>query len=84
MLKPGGILLVGTPVGRERLCFDANRVFDPQTIVDAFKGLRLSRFAVIGETAGGAVDDAEFRRARECSQGCGLFVFEKPDVGRGV
>ena len=67
----------GTPVGRERLCFDAHRVFDPQTIVDAFDGLKLRSFALINDEGQGITENASFDEARRCSYGCGLFVFEK-------
>jgi SAM-dependent methyltransferase len=77
VLRPGGELLLGTPVGRERLCFDAHRVFDPQTVVAAFDGLALQHFALIDDS-GVAIDPtADFNRARECGYGCGLFRFTK-------
>jgi len=77
VLAPGGVLLVGTPVGRERLCFDAHRVFDPQTVRHAFAELTLDSFALIDDSGDGIVDDAQFVRARQCEYGCGLFVFSK-------
>ncbi len=77
VLKPGGKLLLGIPVGRERLCFDAHRVFDPQTIVDAFDELKLSSFALIDDAGHDIIEAAAFEEARRCGYGCGLFVFEK-------
>jgi SAM-dependent methyltransferase len=77
VLAPGGLLLLGTPVGRERLCFDAHRVFDPQTIVDAFGGLRLDRFSLIDDRGNGVIENPRFEEARRCSYGCGLFLFRK-------
>lgn len=77
VLRPEGKLLLGTPVGRERLCFDAHRVFDPQTIVDAFDGLKLRSFALINDEGQGITENASFDEARRCFYGCGLFVFEK-------
>ena len=78
VLAPGGRLLLGTPVGRERICFDAHRVFDPETIVGAFKGLMLDEFLLIDDDGRGIISDASFEQARRCGYGCGLFVFEKP------
>jgi len=78
VLKPGGLLLLGTPVGKQRLCFDAHRVFDPQTAVEAFQGLRLEEFALIDDAGQGIARNASFEAARQCSFGCGLFVFTKP------
>lgn len=81
VLKPGGLLILGTPVGRERLCFDGQRVFDPQTIVDSFAGLRLVRFSLITDSCKGVVEDAKFDQAREYSCTGGLFLFEKAGTG---
>jgi SAM-dependent methyltransferase len=78
VLAHGGWLLLGTPVGRERLCFDAHRVFDPETIVQAFRGLALAEFFLVDDTGLGIIADASFEQARRCEYGCGLFVFEKP------
>jgi SAM-dependent methyltransferase len=77
VLTVGGILLLGTPVGRERLCFDAHRIFDPQTVVDAFAGLQLEEFSLIDDKGMGILQNASFAKARCCRYGCGLFIFRK-------
>ncbi len=77
VLGLGGRLLIGTPVGRQRLCFDAHRIFDPQTIVDIFSPLRLLEFALINDQGGAPEQQASFESARACSYGCGLFMFSK-------
>ena len=76
VLQPGGRLLVSTPVGRERLCFDAHRVFDPYTIVDMFGSLTLSQFGMIDDK-GKLHETATLDQGRACEYGCGLFVFTK-------
>jgi SAM-dependent methyltransferase len=82
VLAPGGRLLLGTPVGRERLCFDAHRVFDPRTIIDSFSALDLLEFHLIDDRATSIRENAPIESARGCEYGCGLFVFEKPqDAG---
>ena len=81
VLAPGGILLFGTPVGRERVCFDAHRVFDPGTVVQIFAGLRLVEFSLIDDTGQWRETGASFDEARACSYGCGLFRFEKAGPG---
>lgn len=78
VLAPGGRLLLGTPVGRERLMFDAHRVFDPDTVVEMFPGLRLEEFSLIDDAGLAVVPHASFAAARACEYGCGLFVFTKP------
>lgn len=77
VLQPKGLLILGTPVGKERLCFDAHRIFDPQTVLDAFSGLHLEQFSLIDDSGVGIVKDATFSLARRCNNGCGLFLFTK-------
>ena len=38
ILAPGGRLYLGTPIGRERVCFNSERVFSPKTILEALSG----------------------------------------------
>lgn len=75
VLAPSGHLLIGTPVGRERLCFDAHRVFDPETITKAFLPLCLESFHLIDDRGEQIQFDAAFDLARGCEYGCGLFRF---------
>jgi SAM-dependent methyltransferase len=77
VLSAGGILLIGVPTGRERLCFDAHRIFDPDTIRDAFRPLRLLEFHLIDDSGTGIRRNASFDLARSCEYGCGLYVFGK-------
>ena len=44
-LKPGGNLYVSVPVGRERVEFNAHRVFAASTIVEAFGELKLAEYS---------------------------------------
>jgi len=77
VLATGGKLLLATPVGRERVCFDAHRIFDPQTIVEAMQPLNLVEFHLIDDQALSIIKNASFDAARRCEFGCGLFVFTK-------
>jgi SAM-dependent methyltransferase len=79
VLAPGGTLLLSTPVGRERVCFDAHRVFDPATIAGACTGLRLEQFSLIDDV-NRLHAPATFDAAKACEYGCGLFVFSKPGM----
>ena len=80
VLSPGGDLLIATPVGRRRVCFNAHRVYDHQDFAELFAGLDLVEFALIpdGAVADGLLYDppAELVRAQE--YGCGCFWFKKP------
>jgi SAM-dependent methyltransferase len=77
VLKPGGRLYFGIPVGRERLEFNAHRVLSPASVLKAFAGLELVSFAGVG-------DDGKFcepctpQDLADSSYACGLFEFTKP------
>jgi hypothetical protein len=77
VLSKGSELLIGAPVGQERLCFDAHRIFDPQTITDMFSGLHMVEFCLIDDEGMKIFHNASFDDARHCYYGCGLFVFRK-------
>jgi SAM-dependent methyltransferase len=77
VLSPGGRLLLGTPVGRERLCFDAHRVFSPRTVLAMFPDLELADFALVNDE-GVLISPATIEEASLCDYGCGLFTFRKP------
>jgi len=77
VLACDGYLLLGVPVGQERLMFDGHRIFDPGTIVDAFAGLTLHEFSLIDDLGALIPFDMNFDKARQCTYGCGLFVFKK-------
>lgn len=79
VLKPGGTLLLGTPVGREALYFDAHRVFDPQTIRDAFASLDLVEFSVINDR-NELLRNVPLDAGRPWNLGCGLYIFRKPEL----
>jgi SAM-dependent methyltransferase len=79
VLKPGGKILLGTPIGKEKLYFDAHRVFNPETIVKIFHPLRLEEFAFLDDKAEELFDHANINDAYNFNYGCGLFVFCKPN-----
>ncbi len=76
VLMPGGSLYFSVPVGRERVEFNAHRVFSPRTITDSFPQLRLTSFSYVGDD-GRLNDHAEPADAALCDYGCGLFEFIK-------
>lgn len=77
VLQPGGRLLLGTPVGRERLCFDAHRVFDPQTVIGLFDELALDEFSLVDDDGMSLREGVALEDGKACEYGCGLFVFRK-------
>lgn len=76
ILKPDGRLFLSVPVGRERVCFNAHRVFSPSTVRDYFQELRLKAFSLVDD-AGGFNEEVQPEAAAKLEYGCGLFEFVK-------
>lgn len=76
ILASGGRLYLSTPVGRERVCFNAHRVFHPQTILSLFGTLSLIEFSFVGDD-GRLHEQQSLSGADDQEYGCGLFVFKK-------
>jgi len=76
VLARGGKLYLSTPVGRERVCFNAHRVFATRTILNALPSLKVVRFALVDDQ-GCFTDACEFSHADNLSYGCGMFVMTK-------
>lgn len=75
VLSPGGRLYLSTPIGRERVEFNAHRVFDPSTIIETC-GLELASSAAVDDVGRfhPVAAPREFSNAR---YSCGLFEFTK-------
>jgi hypothetical protein len=73
---PGGRVYFSTPIGRERLLFNAHRVFAPETVLSAFSGLELVSFAAVND-AGDYVHDPDPSDFRTADYSCGLFEFTR-------
>ncbi|MBX3328793.1 MAG: DUF268 domain-containing protein [Nitrospira sp.] len=76
VLKPGGTLFLSVPVGRERVCFNAHRVFSSNAIRDFFQELHLKTFSLVDD-AGRFNEDVPPETAANLEYGCGLFEFVK-------
>jgi hypothetical protein len=82
MLKPGGTLYLSVPVGVERVEFNANRVFDPRTIIAAAaaQALGLSGLTVLwqdGRIQPMAPDETQLADLSVQRYALGLFQFAK-------
>lgn len=80
VVREGGMFYLSTPIGRERVCFNAHRISAPQTVLSWFADMELKRFSYIDD-AGQLHADAVMSNANELSYGCGLFTFRKRSVG---
>ena len=76
VMRPGGRLYFSVPVGVERLEFNAQRVFDPRTILATFDDLQLLSFAAVDDAGvfHPEADPVAFGRAWAA---CGMFEFTK-------
>ena len=76
-VKRGGVLYLSVPIGTvEKICFNAHRIFDPQTIVYVLSKMKLQSFAYIHEykVFETSIDDYKLHGGE---YDCGLFVFTK-------
>jgi SAM-dependent methyltransferase len=76
VLAPGGRLYFSTPLGRERLEFNAHRVFAPSTILSAFPKLKLVSFSHVGDD-GKFYSDTCPEDVETADYSCGIFEFTK-------
>jgi SAM-dependent methyltransferase len=76
VLQPGGRLFLSVPVGSERVCFNAHRVFAPSTVQSFLPELRLESFSLVDDT-GRFTEQVPLQAAVGLDYGCGLFEFVK-------
>jgi hypothetical protein len=79
VLAKDGRLYFAVPIGRERVEFNAHRVFDPRRIVREFAPLELVGFSAVNDDGSFSehADPADYVNA---DLACGLFEFRKPAV----
>ena len=82
LLQLCGTLYLSTPIGRERVEFNAHRVFDPRNIIRLAEnhGLTLQQLTIAG--TGGAVQQVaptleKLEALAEANYNLGIFVFSK-------
>ena len=76
VLKGGGRLYVSVPIGRERVCFNAHRVFAPTRLIEALGELRLVSFAAV-EDSGAFLDNVSPDDMAKQEFACGLYEFTR-------
>lgn len=76
IISPGGKIIFSVPVGIQRLEFNAQRIFNPKTIIELFDNCNLDEFSVVD-------DDNNYHEHQNPEKwahlrnGCGLFLFTK-------
>lgn len=76
VLAPGGRLYFSVPIGRERLRFNAHRIFSPRTILETFDGLELVSFSAVND-AGDLEPNTDSDRFLDAYFSVGLFELTK-------
>jgi SAM-dependent methyltransferase len=76
VLCPGGRLYFSLPIGRERVEFNAHRVFDPATILSTFDQLTLHSFSYVDDR-GDLHENVDVSSMPQSECACGLFEFTK-------
>ncbi|HXX74289.1 MAG TPA: DUF268 domain-containing protein [Nitrospiraceae bacterium] len=76
VLKPGGQLYLSVPVGRQKVYFNAHRVFAPRAIQSFVPALRLKSFSLVDD-AGRFNEQVSLESASGLDYGCGMFEFVK-------
>lgn len=76
VLAPGGQLLFSIPVGRERVCFNAERIWDPSKPLEVLKGLRLIEFKAVDDN-GKFLENVRPADLSNANYSCGLYCFGK-------
>lgn len=82
LLRPGGTFYLSTPIGKERVEFNASWVFDPRTIMrcTAASGMMLQKLILINAANGpreSAFDAAALADLALQHYQLGLFIFTK-------
>ena len=82
ILAEAGLFYLSVPIGIERVEFNANRVFDPRTIINLAvnNSLQLSTLTVIrqgGQVAVLVPDDIELNDLASQRYALGIFTFVK-------
>lgn len=77
VLARGGRLYLSLPVGRERICFNAHRVYAVRSVIELFSELSLVEYSYVDDE-GIFHEDQSFLAGIDMEYGCGFFVFEKP------
>jgi hypothetical protein len=77
--KPGGDILFVTPVGKQRIEFNAHRIYGYDLVLQLFEGCELKEFSLIPDT-GGLIKNADPSLVQQQNYGCGCFWFKKYEL----
>lgn len=76
VLKPGGRLYFSVPIGRQRVQFNSQRIFNPLTILKIFSELKLLSFSAVNDNDE-FIENVQPADFVGLNCGCGMFEFTK-------
>lgn len=76
ILAPKGLLYFSVPIGQERVCFNAHRIFSPILILKYFQKLKLIELSIVDDD-GNLIKKYNPNSCQKINYGCGLFLFKK-------
>jgi hypothetical protein len=76
VLSINGLLYISLPIGKDRVCFNAHKVTDPESVMDLFNDLKLISFSVVDDT-GTMKENVKCRPFKDLSYGLGMYIFTK-------
>jgi hypothetical protein len=82
MLNEGGIFYLSVPIGKEQICFNAHRIFNPFTLINELdEKLELKNFSYVDDSGDffNNVNLIDFQKNiySDLRYGCGIFEMEK-------
>lgn len=79
VVKSGGYIYISLLVGKDRVCFNAHRVFNPDTVIREFSNCRLEEFSVIDSSSNPAlIEKCDWKKYHDAEiEQMGLFCFKK-------
>ncbi len=79
VVQPGGNILFVTPVGQQKIEFNAHRIYSYEQIISYFDGFELKEFSLIPEHGdkGGIITNADPKLVKGEKYACGCFWFIK-------
>lgn len=77
VLAPGGVLLFSMPVGRERVEFNAQRIWDPRRPIEVLRELQLVEFSGVDDR-GDFLQKADPQQLVAAKYSCGFYCFIRP------
>lgn len=75
--KKGGNIYFSVPIGKQRLEFNNQRVFNPKYVMELFSGMKLKEFSLVDDN-NNFVSNVKPEKYVKVSYSCGLFHFQKP------